>query len=170
MINYGIVYGLSAWGMADRLDIPQEEADEFIQRYLAGFPKVAQFIQDTIAQGTEHGYVSTLFGRRRQVPELRARRWEIRKQGERFAVNMVIQGTAADIMKVAMVRCDHALKEAALQSRLILQIHDELLFEGPAHEAGRVEEIACREMSQAFETDLPLAVDVGVGSDWLKAK
>ena len=170
MINYGIVYGLSAWGMADRLDIPQEEADEFIQRYLAGFPAVARFIQETIEQGTEHGYVSTLFGRRRQVPELRARRWEIRKQGERFAVNMVIQGTAADIMKVAMVRCDHALKDAGLKTRLILQIHDELLFEGPAVEAEQVREIACREMTAAFDTDPPLAVDVGIGSHWLEAK
>jgi DNA polymerase-1 len=170
MINYGIVYGLSAWGMADRLDIPQEEADEFIQRYLAGFPKVAQFIQDTITQGAEHGYVSTLFGRRRQVPELRARRWEIRRQGERFAVNMVIQGTAADIMKVAMVRCDQALKRQGLRTRLILQIHDELLFEAPEQEAEEVEQIACREMAHAFETNPPLAVDVGVGQDWLKAK
>ena len=109
MINYGIVYGLSAFGMADRLDIPQSEADEFINRYLDGFPAVKRFIEETIEQGTEHGYVSTLFGRRRQVPELRARRWDLRKQGERFAVNMVIQGTAADIMKVAMVRCDRAL-------------------------------------------------------------
>ncbi len=170
MINYGIVYGLSAWGMADRLDIPQEEAEEFIQRYLAGFPAVARFIADTITQGTEHGYVSTLFGRRRQVPELRARRWEIRKQGERFAVNMVIQGTAADIMKVAMVRCAHALTDAGLRSRLILQIHDELLFEGPADEAEQVRELACREMSGAFEMDPPLAVEAGTGADWLKAK
>ena len=144
MINYGIVYGLSAYGMADRLDIPQSEADEFIQRYLAGFPAVGRFIEETIEQGTEHGYVSTLFGRRRQVPELRARRWELRRQGERFAVNMVIQGTAADIMKVAMVRCDHALAGAGLKTRLILQIHDELLFEGPAEEAEQVKEIACR--------------------------
>src|SRR6476661_2725141 len=118
MINYGIVYGLSAWGMADRLDIPQDEADEFIQRYMAGFPAVARFIEETIVQGTEHGYVSTLFGRRRQVPELRARRWELRKQGERFAVNMVIQGTAADIMKVAMVQCEQALEQAGLKSRM----------------------------------------------------
>jgi DNA polymerase-1 len=170
MINYGIVYGLSAWGMADRLDIPQEEADEFIQRYLAGFPAVAKFISDTIEQGTEHGYVSTLFGRRRQVPELRARRWELRRQGERFAVNMVIQGTAADIMKVAMVRCDRALREAGLESRLILQIHDELLFEGPSSEAEAVREIACREMASAFDMDPPLAVEAGIGSDWLSAK
>jgi len=163
MINYGIVYGLSAWGMADRLDIPQEEADEFIQRYLAGFPAVARFISDTIEQGTERGDVSTVFGRRRQVPELRARRWEIRKQGERFAVNMVIQGTAADIMKVAMVRCAHALAEAGLRSRLILQIHDELLFEGPAEEAEAVRALACEQMEGAFAMDPPLKVDVGSG-------
>jgi DNA polymerase-1 len=170
MINYGIVYGLSAWGMADRLDIPQEEADEFIQRYMAGFPAVARFIEETIAQGTEHGYVSTLFGRRRQVPELRSRRWEMRRQGERFAVNMVIQGTAADIMKVAMVRCDEALAEAGLSSRMVLQIHDELLFEGPADEAEDVRRLACRQMAGAFELHPPLAVDAGIGADWLAAK
>jgi DNA polymerase-1 len=170
MINYGIVYGLSAWGMADRLDIPQEEADEFIQRYLAGFPAVARFISETIEQGTEHGYVATLFGRRRQVPELRARRWDLRKQGERFAVNMVIQGTAADIMKVAMVRCEQALGAAGLRSRLVLQIHDELLFEGPAGEAEQVRELACREMVAAFAMDPPLAVESGIGQHWLEAK
>jgi DNA polymerase I len=170
MINYGIVYGLSAYGMADRLDIPQEEAAEFIERYMAGFPAVARFIEETIEQGTEHGYVSTLFGRRRQVPELRARRWEMRKQGERFAVNMVIQGTAADIMKVAMVRCDQALSDAGLTTRLVLQIHDELLFEGPADEAEAVKEIAVREMAAAYELDPPLAVEAGIGSDWLSAK
>jgi DNA polymerase I len=156
--------------MADRLDIPQSEADEFIQRYLAGFPAVGRFIEETIAQGTEHGYVSTLFGRRRQVPELRARRWEIRKQGERFAVNMVIQGTAADIMKLAMVNTDRALAEASLQTRLILQIHDELLFEGPADEAEAVKQIACEQMQGAFDMDPPLAVEAGIGPDWLAAK
>jgi DNA polymerase-1 len=170
MINYGIVYGLSAWGMADRLDIPQEEADEFIQRYLSGFPAVARFIEATIAQGTEHGYVSTLFGRRRQIPELRARRWELRKQGERFAVNMVIQGTAADIMKVAMVHCEHALRGAGLTTRMVLQIHDELLFEGPVDEAEAVRGLAIAQMASAFEMDPPLAVEAGVGSDWLGAK
>jgi DNA polymerase-1 len=171
MINYGIVYGLSAWGMADRLDIPQEEADEFIQRYMAGFPAVERFIGQTIEQGAEHGYVSTLFGRRRQVPELRARRWDLRKQGERFAVNMVIQGTAADIMKVAMVRCHQALIDEGLRSKLVLQIHDELLFEGPSEEAERVLELAGREMVAAFPgMDPPLAVEGGVGSDWLSAK
>ncbi len=170
MINYGIVYGLSAYGMADRLDIPQAEADDFIQRYLAGFPAVERFIAETIEQGTEHGYVSTLLGRRRQVPELRARRWEMRKQGERFAVNMVIQGTAADIMKVAMVNCDSALGASGLRSRLVLQIHDELLFEGPAEEAEAVRDLAVAQMAGAFEMDPPLAVEAGVGRDWLAAK
>src|ERR1700760_1047252 len=170
MINYGIVYGLSAYGMADRLDIPQSEAEEFIDRYLEGFPAVKRFIDQTIEQGTEQGYVSTLFGRRRQVPELRARRWELRKHGERFAVNMVIQGTAADIMKLAMVHCDQAVKAAGLRSRMILQIHDELLFEGPAAEAEDVSRIAVEQMGGAFEMDPPLAVEVGVGPDWLAAK
>jgi DNA polymerase-1 len=170
MINYGIVYGLSAYGMADRLDIPQSEADEFIQRYLNGFPAVKRFIDETIEQGTEHGYVSTLFGRRRQVPELRSRRWEMRKQGERFAVNMVIQGTAADIMKVAMVRAHSALTQERLQTRLVLQIHDELLFEGPAAEAEQVRALAIREMESAYAMDPPLVVEAGVGTDWLSAK
>ena len=170
MVNYGIVYGLSAYGMADRLDIPQAEADEFIQRYLDGFPAVKSFIEQTIAQGTEQGYVSTLFGRRRQVPELRARNWEMRKQGERFAVNMVIQGTAADIMKVAMVRAYRRLEADGLRTRLVLQIHDELLFEGPADEAEAVRALAIAEMEGAYEMDPPLAVEAGVGPDWLSAK
>jgi DNA polymerase-1 len=170
MINYGIVYGLSAYGMADRLNIPQSEADEFINRYLEGFPAVKRFIEQTIEQGTDQGYVSTLFGRRRQVPELRSRRWEMRKQGERFAVNMVIQGTAADIMKVAMVRAHSALTAERLRTRLVLQIHDELLFEGPAEEAEQVRALAIREMEAAYAMDPRLAVEAGVGSDWLSAK
>ncbi|MGH2844281.1 MAG: DNA polymerase, partial [Solirubrobacteraceae bacterium] len=168
--NYGIVYGLSAYGMADRLDIPQSEADAFIKRYLAGFPAIERFIAKTIEEGTEQGYVATLFGRRRQVPELRARRWELRKQGERFAVNMVIQGTAADIIKLAMVRVDAALRGEGLESRMILQIHDELLFEGPAAEAEQVRELAVREMQDAYEIDPPLVAQAGVGADWLAAK
>jgi DNA polymerase-1 len=170
MINYGIVYGLSAYGMADRLQIPKEEAQEFIDTYLARFPQVKAFMERTIEQATEDGYVTTLFGRRRRVPELRARRWETRSLGERLAVNTVIQGTAADIIKVAMVRCRNALADAGLQTRLILQIHDELLFEGPAEEAERARELVCEEMSAAWELDPPLAVDAGSGVNWMEAK
>ena len=141
MVNYGIVYGLSAYGLADRLQIEQEEAQEFIDRYLQRFPAVAQFMKDAVEQAEQHGYVSTLFGRRRQIPEIRARNWQTRKLGERLAVNTVIQGTAADIIKVAMVRSHDALRAAGLETRVILQIHDELLFEGPEAEAEQATEI-----------------------------
>jgi DNA polymerase I len=170
MVNYGIVYGLSAFGLADRLRIPQEEAQEFIDRYLQRFPAVARFMADAVTQAEQHGYVSTLFGRRRQVPEIRARNWQTRKLGERLAVNSIIQGTAADIIKVAMVRCHDALATAGLSTRVILQIHDELLFEGPEGEAQRAAEIVSAEMVGAAELDPPLVVDAGIGPNWLAAK
>ena len=170
MVNYGIVYGLSAFGLADRLQIDQDEAQEFIDRYLERFPNVAQFMKDAVTQAEEHGYVSTLFGRRRQIPEIRARNWQTRKLGERLAVNTPVQGTAADIIKVAMVRCHEALGRAGLSTRLILQIHDELLFEGPAEEMEEARAIACREMVAAAELDPPLTVDAGIGPNWLEAK
>ena len=170
MVNYGIVYGLSAYGLADRLQIPQEEAQEFIDRYLERFPAVHQFMKDAVEQAEQHGYVSTLFGRRRQIPEIRARNWQTRKLGERLAVNSVIQGTAADIIKVAMVRTHDALAAEGLRTRLILQIHDELLAEGPAAEAERAVEIISREMVAAADLDPPLHVDSGIGPNWLDAK
>jgi DNA polymerase-1 len=170
MVNYGIVYGLSAFGLADRLGIEQDEAQEFIDRYLERFPAVKGFIDETIARATTDGYVTTLFGRIRRIPELRARQRQTRLLGERLAVNMVIQGTAADIIKVAMVRCRDSLRDAGLSTRLVLQIHDELLFEGPEDEAQRACDIVCREMAGAFDLDPPLGVDVGVGRNWLEAK
>jgi DNA polymerase-1 len=168
MVNFGIVYGLSAFGMADRLNIPQDEAAEFIERYFARFPRVKEFIDKTIGQATADGYVRTLLGRIRRIPELRSSNWQTRQLGERLAVNTVIQGTAADIIKIAMVRCDHALRES--RTKLVLQIHDELLFEAPDDEAGEVAEVVRREMAAAFALDPPLAVDVGIGRNWLEAK
>ena len=168
MVNYGIVYGLTDFGLADRLQIERTEAAGIIERYLERFPAVRAFIERTIAEATDRGYVTTLLGRRRQIPELRARNYQQRTLGERLAVNTVIQGTAADIIKVAMVRCDRAL--ARFQTRLILQIHDELLFEGPPEETDEVGRIVCAEMTGAWELDPPLAVDLGVGADWLAAK
>ncbi len=170
MVNYGIVYGLSAYGLADRLQIAQEEAQEFIDRYLERFPAVAQFMKDAVEQAEQHGYVSTLFGRRRQIPEIRARNWQTRKLGERLAVNSVIQGTAADIIKVAMVRAHDALASEGLETRLILQIHDELLAEGPEGEAERAAEVISREMVAAADLDPPLKVEAGAGPNWLDAK
>jgi DNA polymerase I len=170
MVNFGIAYGLSAFGLADRLQISREEAAVYIQRYFERFPAVKRFIDETIASAERDGFVTTLMGRRRAIPELRSEQRQRRSLGERLAVNTVIQGTAADIIKLAMVRCHAALAEAGMESRLVLQIHDELLFEGPAAEMGSATELVRHEMCAAFDLDPPLAVDVGVGRDWLAAK
>jgi DNA polymerase-1 len=170
MINYGIVYGLSDYGLADRLNIPREEAREFIEAYLKRFPHVAEFIEHTIEQAKEDGHVTTLWGRRRQIPELRARNYQVRTLGERLAVNTVIQGTAADIIKLAMVRCHAALTAEGLHTRLILTIHDELLFEGPPAETDAARVLIEREMCGVWNEEPALAVDIGVGANWLAAK
>ncbi|HSD76231.1 MAG TPA: DNA polymerase I, partial [Solirubrobacteraceae bacterium] len=171
MINYGIVYGLSDWGLADRLNISREEAKAFIDAYLERFSKVHEFMRATIEQATEQGHVTTLFGRRRQIPELRARNWQVRTLGERLAVNTVIQGTAADVMKLAMIGCHRALAASGLRTRLVLTIHDELLFEGPPEEMDDVRALVEREMVAPWgDRTPPLAVDSGVGRTWLQAK
>ncbi len=170
MVNYGIAYGLSAFGLADRLGIDVKEAAEYIDRYFERFEGVKRFIDETIELATDSGQVTTLMGRRRLIPELRSRNRQTRMLGERLAVNTVIQGTAADIIKLAMIRAHAAIEEAGLESRLVLQIHDELLFEGPEAEAETVGELACREMIAAYDLDPPLAVEAGIGPDWLTAK
>jgi DNA polymerase I len=170
MINYGIVYGLSDYGLADRLNIPREEAKAFIDAYLQRFPQVAAFIEHTIEQAKEDGHVRTLWGRRRQIPELRARNYQVRTLGERLAVNTVIQGTAADVIKLAMVRCHDALAAEGLDTRLILTIHDELLFEGPPGEVDGARVLIEREMRGVWDQEPAMAVDIGVGANWLEAK
>ncbi|MBK8294681.1 MAG: DNA polymerase I [Solirubrobacterales bacterium] len=170
MVNFGIVYGLTGFGLADRLNIPRAEGDEFVKRYLERFPAIDTFRDQVVEAATEKGYVETLFGRRRPVPELNSSQANTRKQGERLAINTVIQGTAADIIKVAMIRSQVALAEEGLSSRLVLQIHDELLFEGPEDESARVIDLARREMTAAFDLTPPLEVDAGAGPDWLSAK
>jgi DNA polymerase I len=170
MVNFGIVYGLTGFGLADRLNIPRKEGEEFVARYLERFPAVRAFREAVIERAQEEGFVTTLMGRRRTIPELRSGNPNTRRLGERLAVNTVIQGTAADIIKVAMVRCQRVLGEAGMNTRLVLQIHDELLFEGPPAEMKRATELVRREMCAAYRLDPPLEVDVGVGRDWLEAK
>jgi DNA polymerase-1 len=170
MVNFGIVYGLTGFGLADRLNIPRKEGEEFVARYLERFPAVRAFREQVVERAQEEGYVTTLMGRRRQIPELRSGNPNTRRLGERLAVNTVIQGTAADIIKVAMVSCQHALREAGGETRLVLQIHDELLFEGPPGEMDGATELVRREMCAAYQLDPPLEVDIGVGPDWLTAK
>jgi DNA polymerase-1 len=170
MINFGIVYGISAFGLSENLEIPREEAQEYIDAYLARFPLVQDFIERTIEQATRDGYVTTLLGRRRPVPEIRASNRQTRSLGERLAVNSIMQGSQADIIKVAMVAIHRRLRDEGRSARLVLQVHDELLLEVPEAEVGPVRELVRKEMTSAFPLDPPLAVDVGVGDDWNDAK
>jgi DNA polymerase I len=170
MVNFGIIYGISAFGLSENLDIPKEEAQTYIDTYLARFPHVQDFIQRTIEQAERDGYAATLFGRRRPVPELKARNRQTRSLGERLAVNFVMQGTAADVIKAAMVAIHRRLREEGRAARLVLQVHDELLLEVPEVETSAVRDLVREEMCAAYPLDPPLAVDVGVGDDWNEAK
>jgi DNA polymerase-1 len=170
MINFGIIYGISAFGLSENLEIPREQAQAYIDAYLARFPHVQDFIQRTIEQAREDGYVTSLMGRRRPVPEIRAQNRATRSLGERYAVNFVMQGSNADIIKVAMVAIHRRLREEGRGARLVLQVHDELLVEVPEAEVSAVRELVRQEMCRAYPLDPPLAVDVGVGEDWREAK
>ena len=170
MVNFGIIYGISAFGLSENLEIPREQAQEYIDTYLARFPHVQDFIQRTIEQAERDGYVTTLLGRRRPVPEIRVRNRQTRALGERLAVNSVMQGTAADVIKVAMIRIHNRLREEGRGARLVLQVHDELLLEAPETETSAIKDLVREEMCGAYPLDPPLAVDVGVGDDWNDAK
>ncbi|HEY6030172.1 MAG TPA: DNA polymerase, partial [Gaiellaceae bacterium] len=170
MVNFGIIYGISAFGLSENLEIPRDEAQTYIDTYLARFPRVQDFIQRTIEQAARDGYVTTLLGRRRPVPEIRASNRQTRSLGERLAVNSVMQGTAADVIKVAMVRIHERLRAEGRGARLVLQVHDELLLEVPEPEVSKVRDLVRAEMVGAYPLDPPLAVDVGVGDDWNEAK
>ncbi len=170
MINFGIVYGISAHGLSQNLQIPRDEAQTYIDTYLARFPHVQDFIARTIEQATVDGYVTSLLGRRRPVPEIRTSSRQTRALGERLAVNFVMQGSNADIIKVAMIGIDRRLREEGRSAQLVLQVHDELLLEVPEAEVRDVRAIVQEEMCGAFDLDPPLAVDVGVGENWAEAK
>ncbi len=170
MINFGIVYGISAFGLSENLEIPREQAQEYIDAYLARFPHVQDFIARTIEEASRDGYVTSLLGRRRPVPEIRAQNRQTRSLGERLAVNFVMQGSNADIIKVAMIRLHERLRNEGRAARLVLQVHDELLLEAPEAEVSAVKELVHDEMCGAYPLDPPLAVDVGAGADWNEAK
>jgi len=170
MINFGIVYGISAFGLSENLEISREQAQEYIDAYLARFPHVQDFIARTIEEATRDGYVTSLLGRRRPVPEIRASNRQTRSLGERLAVNFVMQGSNADIIKVAMIRIHDRLRDEGRSARLVLQVHDELLLEAPEAEVSAVKDLVREEMCGAYRLDPPLAVDVGAGTDWNEAK
>ncbi|MCC7126810.1 MAG: DNA polymerase I [Acidobacteria bacterium] len=170
IINYALLYGKTAFTLAKDIGVTQAAAQQFIDAYFEGFPRVRTFIDETLATARETGVVKTMFGRRRLVPELTSRNGQIRSAAERVAVNMPIQGTAADILKRAMIDIDAALTARGTEARMILTVHDELLFESPAQDADDIAALVRKTMSEAVTLRVPLDVDVGVGANWKDAK
>jgi DNA polymerase-1 len=170
IINYALLYGKTAFTLAKDIGVTQQAAQQFIDAYFAGFPRVRAFIDKTLADAQASGVVKTMFGRRRPVPELTSRNFQIRAGAERIAVNMPIQGTAADILKRAMIDVHAALKKANPKARMILTVHDELLFESPKDQAGDVAALVKEKMSSAVKLSVPLDVDAGIGENWTEAK
>lgn len=169
-VNFGIVYGISSFGLSEDLSITKKEAAQYIENYFKTYPGIKAFLDNTVEQAKEIGYVTTLFGRRRPVPELASSNFMQRAFGERVAMNSPIQGTAADIMKIAMIGVNRRLKEANMKSRLVLQVHDELLIEAHQAEVEQVKEILAYEMEHAATLLVPLDVDMHVGESWYEAK
>lgn len=169
-VNFGIVYGISSYGLSQNLDIGRIEADRFIEQYLATFPGVRAYMDDIIKHAKRDGYVTTLLARRRYLPEINASNYNLRSFAERTAMNTPIQGTAADIIKLAMVKMAERLKEEQLQSRMLLQVHDELVFEVPEEELETMRRLVPEVMESALELSVPLRADVSSGSNWYEAK
>ena len=168
-VNFGVIYGISSFGLSETLNIDRKEAEKYIRQYFDRHPGVKQYVDELITDATEKGYVATLFGRKRPVPELRSKNRTVRQLGERLAVNSPIQGSAADIIKIAMINVGKRLHAAGLAARMILQVHDELLFELPAAELGEVILMVREEMEGVLRLSVPLKVDVGYGANWADA-
>ena len=170
MVSYGLAYGMEAYGLAQRLGVPVGEAAEILDSYFSAFPNVRAYMDKTVEEARQKGYTETIFGRRRPIPELSNSNFRLRQAGERQAMNAGIQGLAADIFKVALVRIDHELEAAGLRSRLVLQVHDEVIVEVPSDEKDRVGPLVVGIMENAAELDVPLAVNAAWGNSWAAAK
>lgn len=168
-VNFGIVYGISSFGLSQDLSISRKEAQEYIQKYFETYPKIKEFLDSCVTEAKEKGYARTMFGRIRPMPELKSSNFMQRSFGERVAMNAPIQGTAADIIKIAMIRVDQRLKAEGLKSRLLLQVHDELLLEASTEELDAVEQILSEEMEGAAELSVPLEIDMKQGKNWYEA-
>jgi DNA polymerase-1 len=170
MVSYGLAYGMESYGLGQRLGIPTADAALILDAYFAAFPNVKAYMDRTVIEARMRGYTETLFGRRRPIPELSNPNFRIRQAGERQAMNAGIQGLAADIFKVALVRINQALAESHVGSRLILQVHDEVLIEVPVAERETVGPLVIDLMRHAAELDVPLEVNVAWGKNWAEAK
>jgi len=169
-VNFGIVYGISEFSLSEDLGVTFGEAKKYIESYLQNYSGVASFMKNVVSDAKETGYVSTLFGRKRWLPELKSGNFNIRSAAERMAMNSPIQGTAADIIKLAMIRVHSALKKQGLKAKLVLQVHDELIIEAPAEEAAAVMEILTEQMSKVAELKAPLVAEAKTGRSWYDAK
>jgi len=167
--NFGIIYGITVFGLAERLDIPRDEAKMLIDGYFQTFPQVHKYMEESKQIAREKGYVTTLFGRRRYLPDINSANATVRGFAERNAINAPIQGTAADIIKVAMIRIYERFKKENIKSKMILQVHDELNFSVLPEEKEKVENIVIGEMQNAFQMKVPLVADSGFGNNWLEA-
>ena len=169
MVNFGIIYGMSSFGLSQRLKIPRKEAADLIDSYFALYPKVKEYMALAVEKARSKGYAETVLGRRRTLRDINSRNATARQAAERDAINTPIQGSAADLIKVAMVKVDKALRENRMRSKMVLQIHDELLFDAPEEEVEALEKLVVREMSGAIDFGVPLEVGVGAGQNWLEA-
>ena len=169
-VNFGIVYGISSFGLSQDLSITRKEAAQYIESYFETYPGIKRFLDEQVEHAKENGYVVTLFGRRRPVPELKSSNFMQRNFGERVAMNAPIQGTAADVIKIAMIGVDRELKQRGLRSRLILQVHDELLIETAVEELEEVKGVLKEQMEYAAQLKVPLIVDMHTGNSWYEAK
>jgi DNA polymerase-1 len=170
VVNYGLAYGMEAYGLGQRMGVPTEEAREILDDYFEAFPNVARYMSATVAEAKQRGYTTTIFGRRRQISELSSDNFRIRQMGERMAQNAPIQGSAADIFKLAMVAVDGALEEGGFATQMLLTVHDELVFEVPDAERERVEPVIRDTMESVATLKVPLVVDMGFGPNWAAAK
>ena len=169
-VNFGIIYGISSFGLAENVGIRPAEAKKFIDTYLETYPGIKEYMDTSISQAKEKGYVTTLFNRKRNIPELKNTVYTIRQSGERIALNTPIQGTAADIIKLAMVKVYKALKENNLKTKMIIQVHDELIFDVPKEELEQVKKIVTDLMDNVCPLNVPLAIDINYGKNWAEAK
>lgn len=169
-VNFGIVYGISDYGLSQNLGITRKEAKQFIERYFNSYPSVKEYMDDIVVEAKQKGYVTTLMNRRRYLPDITSRNFNVRSFAERTAMNTPIQGSAADIIKKAMIDLDHRIKQEKLQAKLLLQVHDELILEAPEDEIEILKEIVPEMMERIVEISVPLKVDYSYGESWFDAK
>ena len=167
--NFGTVYGISAFGLAERLSIPRAEAKELITGYFRTYPHIQEFIAESVERARKDGYVKTIMGRTRFLPDINSRNATVRSYAERNAVNAPLQGSAADIIKIAMIRIYDAMRSRGMKSRMVMQVHDELVFNVVADELAELQALVVKEMEGAYSGSVPLEVSAGVGSNWLEA-